>query len=184
MDELPQAPETFLRRQRQKRHLAAVWAGLAGLAPGMNVLDVGCGPGILSAEYARMAAPGTVYALEPQFALHESLPNLVSLPQDAGQDIFLPCVPDVIFLTDTLHHLAAPQAALPRLRALCGPGTKLLVAEFDPAGPGRFGPQPGRRMARETVREMLAAAGFAMRWAVDSADEHYALLAAPAAAPA
>ena len=37
MDELPQAPERFLRRQRQKRHLACVWAQLAGLAPGMNL---------------------------------------------------------------------------------------------------------------------------------------------------
>jgi 2-polyprenyl-3-methyl-5-hydroxy-6-metoxy-1,4-benzoquinol methylase len=180
MDELPQAPERFLRRQRQKRHLASLWAGLAGLAPGMTVLDVGCGPGILSGVYAQLVAPGLVYALEPRFALHETPANLRHLPQYASEKIDLPAAPDVIFLTDTLHHMAAPEAALLGLRAVCGAGSKILVAEYDPAGPGIFGPDPARRMARAVVQEMLAAAGFAVVWTVDSADEHYAVLAAPA----
>jgi hypothetical protein len=179
MDELPQAPERFLRRQRQKRHLAAVWAGLAGLAPGMNVLDVGSGPGILAAVYAVMVDPGVVYALEPRFALHETLPNLVALRQDAAQKIVLPVAPDVIFLTDTLHHMAAPEAALLRLRAVCGAGTKILAAEYDPAGAGVFGPEPGRRLARAVVLEFLAGAGFTVVWEGNSADEHYAMLATP-----
>ncbi len=168
-----------MRRQRQKRHLAAIWARLAGLAPGMNVLDVGCGPGMLSAVYAGIVAPGVVYALEPRFALHEALPNLVALRQEAAA-VVLPCAPDVIFLTDTLHHMAAPQAALQRLRAVCGAGSKILVAEYDPAGPGNFGPETGRRIAPAAVREMLAAAGFVAAPKLDSADEHYAVLATPA----
>jgi hypothetical protein len=88
-------------------------------------------------------------------------------------------VPDVIFLTDTLHHLAEPEAALRRLRAVCGGRTKILVAEYDPAAPGVFGPDPAGRLPPAVVREMLAGAGFAVQWAVDSADEHYAVLALP-----
>jgi len=180
MAQLPQAPEKFLRRQRQKQHLAPAWAGLAGLAPGMNVLDVGCGPGILSAVYAGIVAPGVVYALEPRFALHEPRPNLFHFPQDADQNIVLPCPPDVIFLTDTLHHMAEPDASLRALRAVCGARTKILVAEYDPAGPGRFGPTPERRIAQAVVQKMLSTAGFAVVWTKNAADEHYAVLAAPA----
>jgi len=177
MDELPQAPERFLRRQRQKRHLASVWAQLAGLAPGMNLLDVGCGPGVLSAVYAEIVAPGMVYALEPRFSLHETRLNLVALRQEAASAV-LPCVPDVIFLTDALHHMAEPEAALRGLRAVCGAKTRILVAEYDPAGPGNFGPETGRRMAPAAVRQMLAAAGFVAGQKIDAADEHYAVLAA------
>jgi ubiquinone/menaquinone biosynthesis C-methylase UbiE len=183
MDELPQAPEKFLRRQRQKRHLAAVWAKLAGLQPGMSVLDVGCGPGILAAEYAAIVAPGMVYALEPRYALHQALPNLLHLRQDAAS-VILPSAPDVIFLTDTLHHLADRPAALRRLRAVCGKGTKLLVAEFDPAGPGLFGPTPAERMPRGVLVDLLTGAGFALGWVDDTVDERYAALATPAWTPA
>ncbi len=167
-----------MRRQRQKRHLAAVWAELAGLAPGMCVLDVGSGPGMLAAVYADIVAPGLVCALEPRYALHERRENLLHLAQDVSA-VELPLRPDVILLTDTLHHLAKPGAALRRLRGLCGAAVRILVAEFDPAGPGVFGPAPAERMARRIVLDLLTEAGFAAVWARDTVDERYAVLAAP-----
>jgi len=179
MDEFAQVPEKFLRRQLRKRHLAAVWAALAGLRPGMCVLDIGSGPGILAAEYAAIADPGVVYALEPRFALHINRPNLLRLQQDSAQKIPLPHPPDVVFLTDTLHHAADPAGLLAAIRVVCGEETRLLVAEFDPDGPGLVGPDPNRRMGSAAVLALLHAAGFAAEQKQDSADEHYAVLAVP-----
>jgi 2-polyprenyl-3-methyl-5-hydroxy-6-metoxy-1,4-benzoquinol methylase len=180
MDEFAQVPEKFLRRQMQKRHLAAVWAGLAGLRAGMCVLDIGSGPGILAAEYAAMVDAGVVYALEPRFPLHITRPNLILVRQDAEQKIVLPVVPDVVFLTDVLHHAAEPAAILRAVRAVCGEKTRVLVTEYDPDGPGLLGAAKTRRMGKAAVRLLLMAAGFAADEAVDSVDEHFAVLAVPA----
>jgi 2-polyprenyl-3-methyl-5-hydroxy-6-metoxy-1,4-benzoquinol methylase len=179
MNEFAQAPAKFIARQTAKRHLAAVWAALAGLRPGMCVLDIGSGPGILAAEYAALADPGLVYALEPRFALHVTRPNLLPLRQDAVQKIVLPETPDLVFLTDVLHHAADPAAILSAVRAVCTAKTKILVAEYDPDGPGLVGPAKTRRIASATVRARLLAAGFAVGGEENSEDEHYAMLAIP-----
>jgi len=178
MDDIPQAHPRLVARQLRKRHLAAIWAALAGLRPGMVVLDIGCGPGILSAEYAALTGPaGIVYALDPNVALQEPAPNLIALRQDAAAPIFLSAPPDIVFVTDTLHHAPDPAAILRSLRAACGPATKILIAEYDPAQPGQFGAPPARRIAPQTVLAALAVAGFDPGPVLPAPDEHYAILA-------
>jgi ubiquinone/menaquinone biosynthesis C-methylase UbiE len=172
MDEIPQAPDKFLSRQMRKRHLASVWAGLAGLERGMTVLDIGSGPGILAAAYADMAAPGVVYALDTGRALHEQRANLLPVGWD-----FAGPAPDIVFCTDVLHHAADPAWVLRGVRAISGPATRLLVVEYDPAMPGLVGAKPAKRMPRGTLLDLLAATGFAAGPVIDSADEHYAVLA-------
>lgn len=180
MNEFAQVPEKYLRRQLQKRHLAAIWAALAGLRPGMCILDIGSGPGILAAEYAAIVNPGVVYALDPRFQPHvATAPNLLPLQQDASQKIILPETPGAVFLTDILHHAADPAAILSAVRAVCGAKTRILVTEYDPDAPGMVGPPQNRRMAKPTVLALLRAAGFAPEQPLDSADEHYAILATP-----
>lgn len=171
----------FISRQEKKRHLASSWAGLAGLRTGMVVLDIGSGPGALAGQYAAMAGPtGMVYALDPQVAPHWPAPNLVHLAQDAAVEISLPRTPDVIFLTDTLHHAADPAAILRHVRVVCGPASLVCIAEYDPAGAGLVGAKPARRMQQETLLGLLAVAGFSHGGIIVAPDEHYALLAHPA----
>jgi SAM-dependent methyltransferase len=178
MEDEAQPPEKFLERQRRKRHLAAIWAELAGLGPGMTVLDIGSGAGLLAAEYARLVGPdGIVFAVEPRYRPQEPAPNLVHLPQDAGSPIRLPRDPDVVFVTDTLHHAADPLAVLRSVRDACVPGSKILFAEYDPAQPGLVGAKPERRLARERLRTLVMTAGFVILAMMDAADEHYAMLA-------
>jgi len=176
---MDQPLDKFLQRQLRKRHLAQIWASLAGLAPGMTVLDIGSGAGFLAAEYARLTGPaGTVYALEPKMPPQEPAPNLVHLAQDAAAPIELPRQPDIVFVTDSLHHAADPIAFLSSIRAACGARTVILFTEYDPAQPGLVGAKPHRRMPRKTARDLILAAGFAITSVADSADEHYAILAA------
>src|SRR2546423_6288863 len=50
---------------RYSRPLAVPFADFAGLPLDGRVLDVGCGPGPLTAELARRAGPGRVTAVDP-----------------------------------------------------------------------------------------------------------------------
>jgi SAM-dependent methyltransferase len=50
---------------RYSRPLAVPFADFAGLPLDGRVLDVGCGPGALTAELARRASPGRVTAVDP-----------------------------------------------------------------------------------------------------------------------
>lgn len=181
MEENPQGLERFIARQIAKQHLAAVWAGLAGLESGMVALDVGCGPGILTQEYARIVGPvGFVVGVEQRAAvarLVEPAANVLVLFQNYDSELNLEQTPDIVFLTDTLHHLAAPLAVLQRIRAICRPRTRLLIAEYDPEQPGLVGAKLHRRVGKAQLLSLVEAAGFVHGGARDTEDEHYAVLA-------
>jgi ubiquinone/menaquinone biosynthesis C-methylase UbiE len=178
MDENAQDLAQFISRQQRKRHLAAVWAELAGVRAGMAVLDIGSGPGVLAEEYAKIVGPnGRVYALDPKIAPASMPDNLVFLRQDAARPINLPAAPDVIFITDVLHHAPDPAAILTNLREVCGPQTRMLIAEYDPSQPGLVGAKPARRMAKQALLSLLDEAGFSHGGVFGTADEHYAVVA-------
>lgn len=182
MEENPQGLERFVARQTRKRHLAAVWARLAGLQPGMVAADIGCGPGILTREYGRIVGPGgMVYGVEQSAALAawpgEPADNVRFLFQNYDSALNLEQTPDIIFLTDTLHHLGDPPAVLRRVREACAPATRLLVTEYDPDQPGLVGAKPQRRMPKALLLGLVAAAGFRHGGAIDAEDEHYAVIA-------
>jgi len=50
---------------RYAPELAAAFVRFVGVAAGMRVLDVGCGPGALAGELARVAGAGQVGAVDP-----------------------------------------------------------------------------------------------------------------------
>src|SRR6516164_9255784 len=50
---------------RYSRHLSAQMADLAGVAAGQTVLDVGCGPGVLTTELAARVGADAVTAVDP-----------------------------------------------------------------------------------------------------------------------
>jgi 2-polyprenyl-3-methyl-5-hydroxy-6-metoxy-1,4-benzoquinol methylase len=178
MDENAQGLQRYIARQSQKRHLAAVWAELAGLRPGMVVVDIGSGPGVLALEYARVAAK--VYAVDPHVAPVWQAENFVPLPQDAAAPLTLLAPPDIFFLTDTLHHATDPAAILHAVHTASGPTTKIFIAEYDPAGPGLVGAKPHRRLSPAALLALLAAAKFTHGGILAGPDEHYAVLARPA----
>src|SRR4051812_12606049 len=50
---------------RYSTQLAPLFADFAGVAAGLRVLDVGCGPGALTAELARRVGAARVAGIEP-----------------------------------------------------------------------------------------------------------------------
>src|ERR1700722_15532071 len=73
--------------------LAARFADLAGVRRGQRVLDVGCGPGALTAELVRRVGPESVSAVDPSAsfaaAARERLPG-ADVRQSAAEQLPFP----------------------------------------------------------------------------------------------
>jgi ubiquinone/menaquinone biosynthesis C-methylase UbiE len=112
-----------------------------GLVPGMAVADIGAGTGLFSLLFAERVGPkGKVYAVDvsPPFLKH--LAELakkrgleqIQVVQGTQESIKLPeGVVDVVFLSDTYHHLEKPERTLASIHHALRFGGRLIVVEFD-----------------------------------------------------
>ncbi|WP_416211255.1 class I SAM-dependent methyltransferase [Frankia sp. Cas3] len=113
---------------------------LPWLVPGMTVLDVGAGPGTITADLAARVAPGRVTALE----VSEEVLDLARAEAAArGQDTIDFIVGDVTALdlpndsVDVVHahqvlqHVADPVGALREMRRVCRPGGIVAARDGD-----------------------------------------------------
>lgn len=148
--------------------------------------DVGCGAGYFALRYAMLTGPtGHVHAVdvdEPSLAYLRSRLDPVHHAHVTTEalDIERARLPDLhfhaLFCTDMLHHVADVPAALRNLRES---RAQLLIAEFDPAGPGDIGPPTEMRVSPEAILRALKAAGWTTSAWVALPHEHYAVMARP-----
>jgi ubiquinone/menaquinone biosynthesis C-methylase UbiE len=113
---------------------------LPALRTGMSLLDVGCGPGTITADLALLVAPGEVVGIDasPEVVAQaaESLEGsgLSNLRFEVG-DLFALEYPDasfdVIHLHQVLQHLGDPVAALVALRRVLAVGGVLAARDSD-----------------------------------------------------
>jgi ubiquinone/menaquinone biosynthesis C-methylase UbiE len=109
------------------------------LAPGMKVLDVGCGPGRLTIPVARYIGPtGEVTALDIQLgmlqrarekALAENLGNIRFMRGRAGDGILGNSQFDRVLLVTVLGEIPDPKAAMADIFQSLKPGGLLSVTE-------------------------------------------------------
>jgi SAM-dependent methyltransferase len=110
---------------------------LAHLRAGDDLLDVGCGPGTITADLAERVAPGGVVGIDRSAEVIElaaaqhrgdhlefRVADLMQLPFD--DDSF-----DVVHAHQVLQHLHDPIAALVELRRVCRPGGIVAVRDAD-----------------------------------------------------
>lgn len=110
---------------------------LAHLRAGDDLLDVGCGPGTITADLAERVAPGRVVGIDRSAEVvalaaerhHDDrlqfrVADLMQLPFD--DDSF-----DVVHAHQVLQHLDDPVAALVELRRVCRPGGIVAVRDAD-----------------------------------------------------
>ena len=89
--------DSYLRFMgRYSEPLASQFADLAGVRPGQHALDVGCGPGALTAELVGRLGPDEVSAAEPSAsfaaAARQRLPG-VDIRQAAAERLPFPTRP-------------------------------------------------------------------------------------------
>lgn len=178
--------EEVWRRQERRAPLADDWWHALALRPGARVAEVGCGPGYFALRYANLAGPaGHVHAvdvnedalaflrarLDPAHHAHVTTEVL-----DVEEHPLPSLRFDALFLTDVLHHADEPRRALRNLRETRAP---LLVAEFDPEGPGEMGPPREERLRPDDLLAMLRGAGWAPGAVARQPFEHYSVIARP-----
>ena len=109
------------------------------LRPGMRLLDVGCGPGSITAGLAKRVAPGETIGIDASQSVIDTArslrdASLQSLKFEVGSIYAPPFAPesfDAVFAHQVLQHLARPVDALAQMRTLLKPGGVVGVREVD-----------------------------------------------------
>jgi SAM-dependent methyltransferase len=123
---------------RYSRPLAPLLADLAGVAAGDRVLDVGCGPGALTAELVGRVGPGAVSAVDPSAtfvaAVRERLAG-VEVEQAAAERLpFADGGFDAVLAQLVVHFMADPVAGLREMGRVTRPGGTIAACVWDHAG--------------------------------------------------
>ncbi len=135
--------ESVLRSHRWRTAANSAAYLLPHLRPGQTVLDIGCGPGTITADLAVAVAPGRVLALEPtadaldlaRATLAERSIDTVDLLQGDVHALDLPDDSvDVVHAHQVLQHVADPVQALREMARVCRPGGLLAARDADYAG--------------------------------------------------
>lgn len=179
--------ESVLRshRWRTARNSAAYLIG--ELRPGMAVLDVGCGPGTITADLAELVGPGgrvTAVDAAPDvveqaaaYAKERGLATIGFATADVHALDFPDHSFDVVHAHQVLQHVGDPVQALREMRRVCRPGGIVAVRDADYAAMTWYPRTPGleewlslyRRVARANggepdagrrLRAWARAAGF------------------------
>jgi SAM-dependent methyltransferase len=111
---------------------------LSHLRPGQRLLDLGCGPGNLTAELAGRVAPGEVIGLDASGEVIRAAADAFGGPggphfgvADAYALPFDDTVFDVVHAHQVLQHLADPHGALREMRRVLSDGGTLAVRDSD-----------------------------------------------------
>ncbi|MBS1848400.1 MAG: methyltransferase domain-containing protein [Actinobacteria bacterium] len=113
---------------------------LPHLRPGSNLLDVGAGPGTITADFAEITAPGRVTALEAtdeavgitrQGVADRWVDNVDFVVGDVHALEFDDDTFDVVHAHQVLQHVADPVRALREMRRVCKPGGIVAARDSD-----------------------------------------------------
>ncbi|KOG85322.1 ubiquinone biosynthesis methyltransferase UbiE, partial [Streptomyces varsoviensis] len=123
---------------------------LGSLKPDMRVLDVGCGPGTITADLAELVPRGSVTGLEAApgvleqaraVARERGLDNVDFTVGDVHELAFPDDSFSVVHAHQVLQHVGDPVRALAEMRRVCAPGGIVAVRDADYAAMTWY-PQP------------------------------------------
>lgn len=128
-----------LRSHRSRTAWNSAGYLLDRLRPGLALLDVGCGPGTITADLAEIVAPGRVVAID---AAADVLTTAREVAAERGVDVtfavgdvnaleFADGSFDVVHAHQVLQHVADPVGALRELRRVCKPRGIVAARDVD-----------------------------------------------------
>ena len=137
--------------------LAVAFAAYAGVRPGQRALDVGCGPGTLTALLVHELGPDAVQAVDPSEPfVAATRARFPEVDVRAGVAEALPFDDDSVDLALAqlvVHFMSDPVAGLSEMRRVTRPGGTVAACVWDHAGgsgplvdvlAGGARPRPGR----------------------------------------
>ncbi len=163
--------DSVLRSHRWRTAANSAAYLLDSLRPGMDVLDVGCGPGTITADLAVRVAPGRVVAidnapgvLEEAEATAARYPGLGpgSVDFRLGDVYHLDAVEgsfDLVHAHQVLQHLTDPVAGLAEMRRVCRPGGVVAARDADYAAMTWYPDVPELQEWRSLYRRLARANG-------------------------
>ena len=110
------------------------------LRPGQQVLDVGCGPGTVTIDLARLVAPGTVVGIDNEpaplgparaDAQQQGVSTVSFAVGDVHQLNYPDATFDIVHAHQLLQHLVEPVTALEEMRRVCKPGGVVAARDAD-----------------------------------------------------
>lgn len=131
---------TFMAGRRVEEHYAFV---LRHLAPGMDLLDCGCGPGTLSAGLAAHVAPARVVGVDAsaeQFALGRQAAAEVGVDSLELIEAVIPPLPfpdssfDAVTAHALIEHVGDPRSLLSEFQRVLRPGGLAGICTIDWGG--------------------------------------------------
>ena len=130
--------ESVLRSHRWRTAENSAGYLLAHLRAGTSVLDIGCGPGSITVDLARLVAPGPVTGIdrsEEAIAAAQGLPGGASRVSFEAGDLyslrFDDSTFDVVHAHQVLQHLEDPVGALVEMARVCRPDGLVAVRDGD-----------------------------------------------------
>ncbi len=157
--------EPVLRSHRWRTAENSAAYLLGALEPGMTILDVGSGPGTITADLAARVAPGSVLGIDPaaeavQAAVRDHrAENLTFRVEDVHELDPAEGRFDVVHAHQVLQHVADPVATLVAMGALCRPGGVVAARDADYAAMTWWPQLPGLDDWLEIYRTVARASG-------------------------
>jgi SAM-dependent methyltransferase len=159
--------ESVLRSHRWRTAANSAAYLVPELRPGHDLLDVGCGPGTITADLAALVHPGTVTAVD---ASEDVLDQARQTAEEAGADIRFAVADvhgldfpddsfDIVHAHQVLQHVGDPVQALREMRRVCRPGGIVAVRDADYGGFSWFPTPPVLDDWRDLYRRVARANG-------------------------
>ncbi len=132
--------ESVLRSHRWRTAANSAAYLLPHLRPGLDLLDVGCGPGTLACDLARSVVPGRVIGIDAsievvgearRFAAGAGSPAIAFEVADLFALPFPDDSFDVTHAHQVLQHVGDPVGALVEMRRVCRPGGLVAARDSD-----------------------------------------------------